>query len=84
MGIILWVIFGAFVGWIASLIMGTDAEQGAVMNIAVGAVGAVLGGWFMTAIGGAGVDGFNLYSVLVALFGACVLIAAVKFLRRRN
>jgi uncharacterized membrane protein YeaQ/YmgE (transglycosylase-associated protein family) len=82
MGIILWVVFGALVGWVASLIMKTDPEQGAVLNIVVGIVGAVVGGWLMGVFGKGGVEGFNLYSFLVALLGACVLIAIVKALRR--
>ncbi|MEO5635213.1 MAG: GlsB/YeaQ/YmgE family stress response membrane protein [Candidatus Paceibacterota bacterium] len=82
MGIILWIIFGALVGWIASLIMKTDAQQGAMLNIIVGIVGAVLGGWIMSMMGEGGVDGFNLYSFIVALVGAVVLIAIVKALRR--
>lgn len=84
MGIILWIIFGALVGWIASLIMKTDAQQGAIINIVVGVVGAVLGGWIMSVIGKSGVGGFNLYSFLVALLGACVLLAIVKALRANN
>ncbi len=82
MGIILWTVFGALVGWIASLIMKTDPEQGAVLNIVVGIVGAVVGGWLMSIIGEGGVSGFNLYSFVVALLGAVVLISVVKFLRR--
>jgi len=82
MGIILWIIFGALVGWVASLIMKTDSEQGTLLNIVVGVVGAVIGGWLMGVIGGRGVGGFNFYSFLVALLGACVLIAIVKALRR--
>lgn len=82
MGIILWILFGALVGWVASLIMKTDAEQGAVLNIIVGVVGAVIGGWLMGVIGGSGGGGFNFYSFLVALLGACVLIAIVRALRR--
>lgn len=82
MGIILWVIFGALVGWVASMIMKTDAEQGALLNIVVGIVGAVIGGWIMSMLGGTGVAGFNLYSFLVALVGACVLIGLVKVIRR--
>jgi len=81
MGIILWIIFGALVGWIASLIMKTDAQQGAIINIVVGVVGAVLGGWIMSVIGKSGVEGFNLYSFLVALLGACVLLLIVRALR---
>ena len=81
MGIILWIIFGALVGWVASLIMKTDAKQGAMLNIIVGVVGAIIGGWLMSIIGESGVAGFNLYSFLVALLGACVLIAIVKALK---
>lgn len=82
MGIILWIIFGALVGWIASIIMKTDPEQGAVLNIAVGIVGAVIGGSIMDSLGETGVTGFNFYSFLVALLGAVVLIFLVKVLRR--
>ncbi len=82
MGIILWIIFGALVGWIASMIMKTDAQQGALLNIVVGIVGAVLGGWIMSFFGYNGVSGFNVYSFVVALIGAIVLIAIVKAIRR--
>lgn len=82
MGIILWIIFGALVGWIASMIMKTDAQQGAFLNVVVGIIGALIGGFIMNAIGHAGVTGFNLYSFLVALVGAIVLIAIVKAVRR--
>lgn len=82
MGILLWIIFGALVGWIASLIMKTDAEQGALLNIVVGIIGAVLGGWIMNFFGQSGTTGFNLYSFIVAIIGACVLIAIVKAIRR--
>lgn len=78
MGIILWIVFGALVGWIASLIMKTDAQQGAILNIVVGIIGAVLGGWIMSFFGNTGVTGFNLYSFIVALVGAMVLIGIVK------
>ncbi|MBA3550785.1 MAG: GlsB/YeaQ/YmgE family stress response membrane protein [bacterium] len=81
MNIILWIVFGALVGWIASLIMRTDAQQGAILNIVVGVVGAVLGGWIMSMLGQSGVDGFNLYSFVVALVGAVVLIGLVKLAR---
>jgi uncharacterized membrane protein YeaQ/YmgE (transglycosylase-associated protein family) len=82
MGIILWIVFGALVGWVASLIMKTDASQGAMMNIVVGIIGAVLGGWIMSLVGESGTSGFNIYSFLVALLGAVVLIAIVKAVRR--
>lgn len=82
MGILLWIIFGALVGWIASLIMKTDAEQGALLNIVVGIVGAVIGGWIMNFFGQSGTTGFNIYSFIVAIIGAVVLIAIVKAVRR--
>jgi uncharacterized membrane protein YeaQ/YmgE (transglycosylase-associated protein family) len=80
MGIILWIIFGALVGWIASAIMKTN--DGVLMDIVIGIVGAVLGGWIMSLLGQGGVSGFNLYSFIVAVVGAVVLIAIVKALRR--
>jgi len=82
MGIIIWIIFGGLVGWIASLVMGTDAQQGIFLNIIVGIVGAVIGGWVMSLFGENGVSGFNLYSFIVAIIGAIVLIAVVKMLRK--
>jgi len=82
MDIIIWVVFGGLVGWVASIIMKTDAEQGILMNVIVGVIGAVLGGWLMSFFGQGGAEGFNLYSFVVALLGACVLIAIVKAVRR--
>lgn len=81
MGIILWIIFGALVGWVASLIMNTNAQQGFLLNIVVGIVGASLGGLIMGGIGASGVGGFSFYSFLVALLGAVVLIFLVKLVR---
>lgn len=81
MGIILWIVFGALVGWTASLVMKTDAEQGTITNIIVGIVGAIVGGFIMSFIDKSGVNGFNLYSFLVALLGAVVFIAIVKKIR---
>ncbi|MEK7588943.1 MAG: GlsB/YeaQ/YmgE family stress response membrane protein [Patescibacteria group bacterium] len=82
MGIILWIIFGALVGWVASLIMHTDAEQGPLLNIIVGIIGASLGGLIMGGLGERGVGGFSFYSFLVALLGAIILIFLVKAIRR--
>ena len=80
MGIILWIVFGGLVGWVASLIMKT-AQQGILLNIVIGIIGAVLGGWIMSLLGKSGVNGFDLYSFLVALLGAVVLIWIVKAIR---
>ncbi len=79
MGIILWIVFGALVGWIASAIMKTN--DGVVMDIVIGIVGAIIGGWIMSLVGQGGVSGFNLYSLLVAIFGAVVLIWIVRAVR---
>jgi len=79
MGIILWIIFGALAGWIASAIMGSG--EGLVMDIVIGIVGAIVGGWLMSFFGKTGVTGFNLYSLLVAILGAIVLIAIVRAFR---
>jgi uncharacterized membrane protein YeaQ/YmgE (transglycosylase-associated protein family) len=81
MGILLWIVFGAFVGWVASLIM--KSEGGLLTDIGVGIVGSMLGGFLMNALGQGGVDGFTLYSFVVALIGAVLLIAAVRALRSR-
>jgi uncharacterized membrane protein YeaQ/YmgE (transglycosylase-associated protein family) len=82
MGIIAWIIFGGLVGWIASKLMGTNAQMGVGMNIVVGVVGAVIGGLLFSILGGVGVTGFNLYSFVVALIGAMVLLAIVKAARK--
>lgn len=79
MGILLWIIFGALAGWIASMVMGTNDSL--LMNIVLGIVGAILGGWLMSFLGESGVTGFNLYSFLVAILGAIVVIAIAKALR---
>ncbi len=78
MNILIWIIFGAFVGWIASKIMNTDAEQGPIANIIVGVIGAFIGGFVMQSLGGSGVTGFNLSSLLVALLGSVMLLGAYK------
>jgi uncharacterized membrane protein YeaQ/YmgE (transglycosylase-associated protein family) len=82
MGIIIWIVFGALVGWVASLVMGTGS--GLVWDIVVGIVGALIGGFIMSLLGQGGVGGFNLYSFLVALLGACVLIATVRAVKKNS
>lgn len=81
MGIILWIVFGALVGWLASLIMKTDPEQGALENIILGIVGAVIGGLVMNLLGFEGVSGFNIYSLAVALLGSIIVVWIVKAVR---
>ncbi len=80
--ILVWIIVGALAGWIASKIMRRDAQMGAVANIVVGIVGALIGGFIMNAIGASGFTGFNLYSLLVAIGGAVVLLFLIGLVRR--
>ena len=80
--IIFWIVLGGLAGWIASMIMGTDARMGAGANIVVGIIGAIIGGFLMNAMGGPGVTGFNLYSILVAIGGAVILLLLVRAFRR--
>lgn len=82
MPIILWIIFGALTGWIASMIAGTNSEQGPLANIVVGIIGAFIGGFLMSLIGQTGVNGFNLYSMVVAILGSVVLLAVYRTMRR--
>ena len=82
MDILAWIVFGGLVGWVASLVMKTDAQQGILLNVIVGMLGAVIGGWIMGLLGISGVGGFTLYSFVVSLVGACVLIVLLKMVRR--
>jgi len=79
MTFIVWIIFGGIVGLVASMVMG--GENGLLIDIILGIVGAVLGGWIMSFFDKGGVSGFNVYSFLVALLGAVVLIAVARALR---
>lgn len=81
MNILLWIILGALAGWIASVIMGTRG-QGVVVDIVLGIVGAILGGWLFQQFGAQGVTGFNLPSLLVAVVGAIIIIAIARLFRR--
>lgn len=82
MGLISWLIVGGLAGWIASKIMGTDRQMGLLANIGVGVVGAFLGGLIVGILGGSGVTGLNLWSILVALLGSVALIWIVRKIRR--
>lgn len=82
MTILLWILMGALAGWIASIIAGTDAQQGALMNIVLGIVGALVGGFIISLFGLQGVTGFNIYSILVAIAGAVVLIYLSRLVYR--
>ncbi len=81
MGILLWLLLGLVAGWLASVIMGTNSQQGMLMDIILGVVGAFAGGLLMNIFGQAGVSGFNLYSLFVATLGAVALIWLGRMLR---
>lgn len=83
LGILGWIIIGALAGWIGSKITGNDKEMGAVKNIAVGIVGAFIGGFAMNLIGGQGVTGFNLWSLLVAILGAVIFLSFLNLFRKK-
>jgi uncharacterized membrane protein YeaQ/YmgE (transglycosylase-associated protein family) len=78
LNIILWVLFGALAGWLASIVMRTNAEEGAVANIVVGIVGALIGGWLYRAVTGNSFDTFSLGGLLIAILGAVILTAVLK------
>jgi uncharacterized membrane protein YeaQ/YmgE (transglycosylase-associated protein family) len=84
MNFLIWLIVGGIVGWLASLIMRTDAQQGILLNVAVGIVGAVVGGWVVSPLVGVGTINASLSigSVLVSLAGAVLLLAVVNLFRR--
>lgn len=81
MGIILWLIVGGVIGWIASMIMRTDGQQGIFLNIIVGIVGAFIGGLIING-GNFGQAGLTISSFLVSLLGAVILLAIVNLVRR--
>lgn len=80
--ILLWIIFGGIVGWVASMLMGTDAQQGLFLNVVVGIAGAIIGGILARLLGLGAVTGFNLISFIVALIGAVALLGIVKLFDR--
>ena len=82
MGIILWIIFGGLAGWIASVIMKTNSNQGTVTDIIMGIIGAIVGGFLMGLVGQSGVSGFNFYSFIVAIIGAIVVIYLGRMIKR--
>lgn len=82
MSILGWIILGGLAGWVASMIMGADS--GVIKNVIVGVVGAFIGGFVFTTLGGSDITGFNLYSFLVALVGAVILIFLVRLVSGRK
>ena len=85
MGFLIWIIVGGVVGWLASLVMRTDAQQGLVLNVVVGIVGALIGGWLISQLLGMGTINENPLSIggiVVSLIGAIILLAIVNLVRR--
>lgn len=87
MNFILWLIVGGLLGWVASMIMGTNDRQGMLLNIIVGIVGAFLGGLLLAPMLNTGTinqGDFSFSSLVVSLIGALILLAIVNFFRRRH
>jgi uncharacterized membrane protein YeaQ/YmgE (transglycosylase-associated protein family) len=84
MGILVWLIVGGVVGWLASIVMRTDAQQGILLNVVVGIVGALLAGFIVSPMLGIGTinDGVSIATFLVSLVGAIILLAIVNLFRR--
>jgi uncharacterized membrane protein YeaQ/YmgE (transglycosylase-associated protein family) len=83
--LIVWLVVGGVIGWLASLIMRTDAQQGIFLNVIVGIIGAALGGWLISPLVGVGSindDVFSIGALLVSLVGAVILLAIVNLFRR--
>src|SRR5687768_6824813 len=85
MNLLIWLVVGGLIGWVASKIMRTDASQGVILNIVVGIVGAFLGGWLLAPMLGTGTinqSDFSLSGLVVSLLGAVILLAIVNLVRR--
>ena len=85
MNLILWIILGGILGWLASIIMRTNAQQGLFLNIVVGIIGALVAGFVLTPLFGIGTinqNNFSLPALLVSLLGAIILLAIVNLFRR--
>jgi uncharacterized membrane protein YeaQ/YmgE (transglycosylase-associated protein family) len=85
MSFIIWLIVGGIIGWLASMIMKTDAQQGLILNIVVGIVGSFLGGWLIAPLLGTGTvnsGDFSIMGLVSSLIGAIILLAIVNLFRR--
>lgn len=85
MNFIIWLVVGGLIGWVASMVMRTNGQQGILLNVVVGIVGSVLGGWFLSPLIGVSTINQNNFSVpglLVSLLGAVILLAIVNLVRR--
>jgi uncharacterized membrane protein YeaQ/YmgE (transglycosylase-associated protein family) len=85
MNFIIWLVIGGLIGWVASMVMRTDGQQGIFLNVVVGIVGAAIGGWFLSPLFGVSTinqSNFSLPGLLVSLLGAIILLAVVNLFRR--
>ncbi len=85
MNLILWLVVGGVIGWLASMLMKTDGQQGIILNVVVGIVGAVIGGWFISPLVGVGTinqSNFSVPAMGVSFIGAVILLAIVNLFRR--
>jgi uncharacterized membrane protein YeaQ/YmgE (transglycosylase-associated protein family) len=81
MSVIAWIVVGLIAGFIGSKIVNREGS-GIVLDIVIGVIGALVGGWLFEAVGHAGVTGINLYSIFVAVVGAIVVLVAYHFIRK--
>ncbi|SMO58075.1 GlsB/YeaQ/YmgE family stress response membrane protein [Propioniciclava tarda] len=84
MGFLLWIIIGGIAGWIASMIMKTDAQQGVLLNILVGIVGGLVGGWVLGLFGFQPEGNGLIASLLTAVLGAVILLGVVRAVTGRR
>ena len=85
MNLVIWLVVGGVIGWLASLVMRTDAQQGIILNIVVGIIGALLAGFVIAPMFGTGTinsNDFSMSGLLVSVVGAVVLLAIVNMFRR--
>lgn len=87
MNVLIWIVVGGLIGWLAGKIMNTDAQQGIVLNVVIGIVGALIGGWVLSPLLGISTlnqNDFSIPALLVSLAGAVALLGIVKVLRTYN
>jgi uncharacterized membrane protein YeaQ/YmgE (transglycosylase-associated protein family) len=84
MNVLGWIIIGALAGWIASVFTGNNRKMGCFLNIIVGVLGGIIGGFVMNLAGGSGITGFNVWSLFVAVIGAVILLLIVNAISRKN
>jgi uncharacterized membrane protein YeaQ/YmgE (transglycosylase-associated protein family) len=85
MNFLIWIVVGGIIGWLASMVMRTNAQQGIFLNIIVGIIGAMLGGWLIAPLLGQGTinsNDFSLGGLAVSFIGALILLAIVNLVRR--